>query len=105
DLDIDNLIPGDDALFHRLLDSLLDRGNEVPRDGPSEDLVDELVAPAERLRAEFDPAVAVLAAPPGLPLVLPLHAGVPAHRLPVRNAGHRKGHLRPELPLQAVGDN
>ena len=65
-------IPRDVPLLHGFAHALLDRGDEVARDHPADDLVDELEAFAARQRLDLEPAIAELAAAAGLLLVLAL---------------------------------
>ena len=53
----------------RVLDALLDRRHELPRDRAAEDVVDELEVAAARQRLELHLAVAELAVAAGLLLV------------------------------------
>ena len=69
DLDVDHGEAGVDAFDHGAADALVDRGDEVARDGAAHDLVDELVAEAP-VGFEVDDADAELAATARLLLVL-----------------------------------
>src|SRR5262249_25908493 len=57
---------GDHTTLHRLLDAGVDRGDVLPRDHATRDLVDELVAAAGARGLERDDHVPVLALPTGL---------------------------------------
>ena len=85
---VDHGVPGQDAGLQRLLDPLVHRRDVLPRDRPTDDLVDELVAAARARGFEVDLHHAVLAMAAGLADVAP-HDLVDgsADRLPV-------GHLR-----------
>ena len=63
---VDEGVAGDDTTFHRLLDPGVDRGDVLPRDVATLDLVDELVATTRAGRLEVDDDVAVLAPAAGL---------------------------------------
>ena len=65
DPDVDHRVAGLDAAAERLLDPLLDGGDELGRDRAALDLVDEVEALAGR-RLDVDDDVAVLAAAAGL---------------------------------------
>ena len=65
-------IAGEDALFHRLADALLDRWAVVVRDDAADDLVLKLEAAAAWHRLHLDPADAVLPVAAGLADVAPL---------------------------------
>jgi hypothetical protein len=65
-LDVDDREAGVDAGLERLADALVDRLDVFARDGPADDLVDELVAGALLARLELDDRVAVLALAAGL---------------------------------------
>ena len=66
DLDVDDREAGVDARVQRLADARVDRLDVLARDGPADDLVDELVAGALLGRLELDDRVAVLALAAGL---------------------------------------
>ena len=68
--DVDHRVPGLDAGLQRLLAALLDRGDELGRDGAALDLVDEVEALAGR-RLDVDVDDAVLARAAGLADELP----------------------------------
>ena len=75
DLDVDHRVAGEEALDHGRAHALLDRRDEVARDGAADDLVDELEALAARQGRDFHPGVGELAAAAGLLLVLALGLG------------------------------
>src|SRR5882762_6206910 len=105
DLHVHHRIAGDYPLLHAVADALLDGGDEVARDRAAEDVVDEF-EPAPALHGlDAQPRVAVLAAPPGLLLVLALPLGAPLHRLLVGNARWQKVHIHVVLPLHALDDH
>ena len=68
-------------------DPFLDGRNEVLGNGPAEDVVHKLEARPARQGFQLDLAVAVLAVPAGLLLVLALRVGLAADRLPVGHLG------------------
>src|SRR5262245_43651577 len=80
DLHVHHGVAREDPLLHAIAHALLDRGDEVARDGPAEDVVDELEATAARHGLDADPGVPVLAAAAGLLLVFALALGTPLHR-------------------------
>ena len=66
---------GQDPVFEGLFDSLIDRGDVLPGNPSTRDLVDELVAAAGAGRFQADDDMAVLALAAGLPDVLALDLG------------------------------
>jgi hypothetical protein len=74
-LEVDRRITGENALLAGFLEPLLDRGDEVARNGPAEDLVLELEILAARQGLELDPGVAELAPAARLLLVPALDVG------------------------------
>ena len=105
DPNVDHRVSGLDARLERLLDSLLDGGDELGRDRPTSDLVHEVEALARR-RLEIDHRMPVLATAAGL-------ADESAMDLFHRAANRLAvGHLRPadvgvhlELAQEAVDDH
>ena len=71
DAEIDHRIPSKKATRPRILDPLFHRRDEVTRDRAAEDVVDEFEVPVPRQGLDLDLAIAELAAPAGLLLVLP----------------------------------
>jgi hypothetical protein len=104
-LEIDRRVAGQDALLAGLLEAFLDRGDEVARDGPAEDLVVELEVLAARQGLEFDPDVAELAAASGLLLVPALDVGPALDRLEVRDLGRLEVDVDVVALLQPLGDD
>jgi hypothetical protein len=90
--------------FHRLLDALLDRLDELPGDDAADDLV---VEHEVRLggRPHVDLGVAVLAAAAGLPHVAALAVGLRRDRLLVGDLRLADVGADVELAQQAVGDD
>jgi hypothetical protein len=98
-------VAGLDARLERLLDPLLDGGDELGRHGATLDLVDEVEALAGR-RLEVDVDHAVLARAAGLADELALHLlDVVADRLAVGHLRAADGRLDLELALEAIDDH
>ena len=97
-------IPRDVPLLHGFAHALLDRGDEVARDHPADDLVDELEAFAARQRLDLEPAIAELAAAAGLLLVLALRARLALDRLAIRNLRRLELDVDAEFPLEPLDD-
>ncbi len=102
DLEVHHRVAGEDPALHAVAHALLDRRDEVARDGAAEDVVDELEAAAARERLDAEPGVAVLAAPARLLLVLALHLGAALDRLLVGDARGQHVHVDVVLALHAL---
>ena len=83
DADVDDGEAVDAAVAHRLLDALLDRGDELAGDRPADDLVDELEAGPAVEGLDPQPRHAELAVAAGLLLVLALGLGLAGDGLAV----------------------
>src|SRR3712207_3177881 len=95
-LHVNHGVAGDVPPRHRLDNPLLNRGDELARDGAADDAVLELEARAAGQRGELYPRIAELAPAAGLLLVAALGLGRARDRL-------HKGHLRrPRLDLDPV---
>src|SRR5215212_4964473 len=95
-------VAGEDPITHRLLDSLLDRGDEPGRDDATLDLVHELVAGARGGRHDLDVAVTELSTTPGLLLVTPVRfRGLP-HGFEVWDLRRFQVDLSPEATLHPL---
>src|ERR1022692_3707640 len=92
DLDVHDRIARDHAGLNRLLDSLVDRGDELSRHGPADDAVDEFIAFAGGERLDLQPDVAILAAAARL-----------AHEFAFRFHGAAYGFAIRDLRLANVG--
>src|SRR5262249_57137812 len=66
DTNVDDGVAGERPLDHRLADALLDRRDEVARDHPADDLVDELEAGASRQRLDLEVGIGELTVAAGL---------------------------------------
>src|SRR5262249_7051288 len=103
--DVDHREAGLDASLKCLLDALLDGGDELGRDRPALDLVDEVEALAGR-RLEVDVDHAVLAGATRLADELALHLrGLATYGLAVGNLRPADGGLDLELTLHAVDEH
>ena len=91
---------GEEAVLGGLDNALLHRRDEVPGDGPAEDLVGELELGAARQRLHLDPAIAELAMAAGLLLVASLDVGGAADGLAVGDLGSFEGHVHAVTLLQ-----
>ena len=85
DAEVDDGIAGKVSARCRLLNSLLDGGNEVARDGSAEDIVDELKAGAALERLDANLAVAELAVASGLFFVAAMRVGASPDGFAIRN--------------------
>src|SRR5688572_24682984 len=94
--EVDHRVAGEEAAHARILDALLDRRNELARNGTAEDVVDELEVAATGQRFELDLAVAELAVAAGLLLVPAVRLGRGRDGLPVGNPWQLQVHLDPE---------
>src|SRR5947209_4359842 len=101
---VNQLVAGEEAALHRVVDALLGRLDELARDDAARDLVleDEALA-GGRLDLQLD--VAVLAAAAGLPLVDFLALRRLRDRLAVGDLGFSDVGLDAELALHAVDDD
>ncbi len=84
----------------RLLDPFLDRGDEVLRNGSSEDLVRELELRATRKGLEADPAVRELTVASGLLLVAAVGLERSVDGLAIRDLRRMERHFDAEFLLQ-----
>ena len=100
DAEVDHRVAGEVAAHARVLDALLDRRNELPRNRAAEDVVDELEIGAARQRLDLDLAVAELAVAAGLLLVAAVRLGRRLDRLAIRNARRLQVHVDAEAALQ-----
>ncbi len=98
--EIDHRVAGQEAAEPRVLDALLDRRDELPRDRAAEDVVDELEVAAARQRLEPDLAVAELPVAAGLLLVAAVRLGRRGDRLAVGDARQLEVDLDAEPALQ-----
>src|SRR5690606_6107181 len=96
-LEVDHREAGDHAALRRLLDSLVDGGDELAGDDAADDRVDEVVPLTPSARAEPDVAVADLSAAAALLLVPAVSFGSRADSLPVRDP--RLAHRHPDVVL------
>ena len=87
DPEVDHRVAGEIAAQPRVLDPLLDRRDELPRDRAAEDVVDELEVGAARQRLDLDLAVAELAVAAGLLLVPAVRLGRRRDRLAIGMRG------------------
>src|SRR5258708_37283793 len=83
--EVDHGKAGEISAARGILNSLLDSGNVVFRDGSAEDVVDEFELPTARQRLNSNLAVAILAAPASLLLVPSLHVRFAANVLAIGN--------------------
>src|SRR5688572_20544037 len=95
----------DRAGAHRLLDALLDRGDEAARAHVSLDRVDEREPPPEAKRLYLDVAICELAASAGLLLVARARPGPRLDRLPVGDVRLVELHLGSEALLDSADDH
>ena len=102
-LEVDHRVAGEEAAHARVLDALLDRRHELPRDGAAEDVVLELEVAAARQRLDPDLAVAELAVAAGLLLVAAVRLGGRGDRLAVGNPRRLEVDLDAEAAFQ-LGD-
>ena len=100
DPEIDQRISGEHAAHRRFLDSAVHGRDVLPRNRAADDLVDELVAGAARLRREPHPAVAELATSAGLFLVAALALGLCLDRLAIGDPRLRQLGRHAELSLE-----
>src|SRR4029453_15492076 len=94
--EVDHRVSGEEATHPRVLDSFLDRRNELARNGPAEDVVDELEVAAAGQRLELDLAVAELAVAAGLLLVPAVRLGGRGDGFPIGNPRQLQVHFDPE---------
>src|SRR5258707_5707507 len=85
-------------------DALLDGGNPVLRDGPAEDIVDELDALAALDRLHFDAAYAELTVAAGLFFMLAFDVGFAADGFAVRDFGRLQSEID-VIALVELGDD
>ena len=100
DLHVDDGEAEHAAVLHRLVDALLDRGDELAGDRAADDLVDELEAGAALERLDPQERHAELAVPAGLLLVLALGLGLVGDGLAVRDLHVLGLDLDAELAVQ-----
>src|SRR6185436_3124796 len=84
----------------RVLDTFLDRRDELTRNGSAEDVVNELELAAARQRLELHLAVAELSMAAGLLLVAAVSLGRSGDGFPVRNPRQLEVHFDAEAALQ-----
>ena len=99
-LEVDDRVAGQVAAQPRVLDALLDGGNELPRNRAAEDVVLEHEVCAARQRLHPDLAVAELAVAAGLLLVAAVRLDRRGDRLAIRDPGRLEVHLDAEAPFQ-----
>ena len=104
-LDIHHRISGEHPVFHRLFDAVLDRADELARNGAALGAVDEFesAALAERLDPEIDHAELAMAA--GLAHETSLGLGGLANRFAIRDLRLADVRIDLELAQQAVDDD
>src|SRR5690606_20015077 len=98
-LEVDHGEAGDDPALRRLLDALVDRGDELAGDDAADDRVDEVVALATPARAEPHVAVAELTAPARLFLVPAMALGGGPDRFTIGDPRLLHGDRYAVLPL------
>src|SRR5688572_3218635 len=102
DPDVDDREPVEPALVHCLQDSLLDRGDELARDGAADDGVDELEAAAAGDGIHLDVGDAELPVPATLLLVLSLGLRMTRDGLAVGDLHVFGVEVDAELPSEAL---
>src|SRR5262245_20501786 len=105
DLDVDHRVAGIDAGLEGLGDALVDRAHVLARDGPADDLVDELVARALLVGLGVEDDVAVLALAAGLAHEAAVALRGAADRLAVADLWAADVRSDLELPDHAVDDD
>ena len=103
---IDNRIPGNDAVFHRIDHTLLDRGDELSGDHAADNLVEELkpLSPLERLQSEMDMTVLSVAAALFLVLIFRI-LRYALDGFAIGNFGFHQIHFNIITPFQPVDDH
>ena len=100
DREVDHGVAGKIAPSACLLNTLLDGWDEPPRDGATEDLVDDLELLSAFERRALDLAITELSMAAGLLLVASMRFGRCLDRLPIRNPGQLEVDPDPKPSLQ-----
>src|SRR5208283_3074000 len=91
--------------MHSLDNAFFDRAPVLLGNDAADNPINELVTPSPRQRFQFNPAVAVLPASPGLFFIPALPLGKSPYRLSVRYLRRLHCHLDAELPFKLLESN